>query len=127
MNLVLMLIDGRWKLPLILLLIIGAGFWINHIGYQRGELSARRQCQAAQAHSLEVAVASAQRRQAARDNADTKSAQRARDFANARAPQSQKVNQYVQSPAAHQPCLDADGVRLGSATIHAANTALTAR
>lgn len=127
MNLLLILANGRWKLPLIMLLIFGSGLWLDHNGYQRGVKMARQQCQEMQIRAAATAAMHAQQQQTVRDTAETNSAQRAQDFSLARAPQSQKVTRYVQSPAARQPCLDAGGVRLGSTTIATANAALAAR
>lgn len=122
-----LLLLRRYGAPLALAaLLIALLAWGNHAAEQRGARAERALWQARMVRATAVAQAQAQARAAARDAAFAATAERARRYAAARRPIEHEVIRYVQSPAAHVACPDADGVRLGSAAIAAANAALAA-
>jgi len=117
----------RWWKPLAAgVLAVGVLVWFNHAAEQRGAIAERRIWQARESRAVAAAVTLALARNAQRDVALTAAASRARRYADRRAPITQEVIRYVQTSAAAVACPDAAGVRIGQASIDAANKAVAA-
>lgn len=117
----------RWWKPLIAgLVVVAALAWLNHAAELRGASAERHIWQARDRRAMADAVTLALVRTAQRDAALTAAASRARRYADNRTPISHEVIRYVQTPAAAVACPDAAGVRIGQASIDAANKATAA-
>ncbi|MGL4543706.1 MAG: hypothetical protein ACRCUI_14475 [Polymorphobacter sp.] len=115
-----------WK-PLVAgLIAVAALIWFNHAAQRRGAVAERRIWEARASQAAAAAARQALARNLHRDSALAAAAVRARRYANARTPIVQEVIHYVQSPAAAVHCPDAAGVRIGQASIDAANAATAA-
>ncbi len=106
--------------------LIGGILWVDIGAYNRGAAHERLAWQATAAKAVTDAQALALERQLRANDAATAKAERDRVYALARTPITNEVTRYVQTPAGAAVCVDADGVRLGSAAIAAANAATAA-
>lgn len=113
---------GGWQYLAAIGIVVGAYYWAHH----RGVMEERGVWEKKEIAAVKEAAKATAAMQAAVDQAEIANAQRDAAYALAREPNTREVVRYVKSKPAALPCPDPDGVRLGTASIDAANAALAA-
>lgn len=111
-----------WKYLAVIAIVGGAYYWAHH----RGAMEERAKWEKKEIAAVKEAARLTVAMQAAVDEAEIAKAQAATAYALAREPNTREVIRYVKTKSAALPCPDSDGVRLGTASIEAANAALAA-
>ena len=111
-----------WKYLAVIAIVTGAYYWAHH----RGAMEERAVWERKEIADVKEAAKATAAMQAAVDQAEIANAQRDAAYALAREPNTREVIRYVKTKSAALPCPDPDGVRLGTASIEAANAAIAA-